>query len=203
MPVLVPKRRPKSSELQDTPQTARQASHANPLAKLYRVAATDQLARLEEDPALDSQEKLAALYEVFESVVGTINRLSSPAPSEAPELWAEKGARNNTAEDINSFIVRVYGTYKQRGMNMGHLLHLDPQAHRAWYDWRKLPKNKGKLPPLATRRQAADQAIAEAGGAVSLAGLAERLPEALRASLRLKGTISMRRHRAKSSGGPN
>ena len=198
--MLVPKRRSKSSKQQAALQAPEQAVLKKSLAKLYRVAAADQFARLEEDPTLDNQEKLAALYEVFESLVGTINRLSSPAPSKAPELWSERDKHHST-ENINDFILRVYKDYKPRGMTMGHLSRLDAQAYQGWHDWRKLPKNRNAAAPLLTKKQANDRALAQMGGSVSLAGMTEQLPHQVRDLLRLRYAASNRRRSSKKSDG--
>jgi hypothetical protein len=198
--VGVPKQTTKSSRSRGALDVGDPAGPTNALANLYRAAAVVQFARLEEDPTLSHQEKLLALYKVFESLVDVINRLSSPAPEKAPELWSERDSQSS--ENINDFILRVYSDYIPRGMTMAHLSHLDPQGHRAWYDWRKLPKNRGKITPLLTKKQANDQAIAEMGGLVSLASLMEQLPMALRKQLKLEHAVSMRRHRAKLPADP-
>lgn len=167
------------------------------LANLYRITIVDQLDHLENDPALNDDEKLTALYGAFQSLVGVINRLSSRAPAKAPELW--EGRDSGRKEDINSFMCRVYGPYRARGMTMAHLSRLDPHGYKAWYGWRKSPANRGADPPLPTRSQANDQALAQPGLNVSLADIAANLPLAIRERIRLYGTASNRRQRLKKA----
>jgi hypothetical protein len=170
---------------------------AEALKDLYRVAILDQLLRLEEDPVLGYKEKLGALDAVLKNLLGIIDRLSRPAPQAAPELWSGRPQKN--AEDIHAFISRVYAEHSKRGMTMADLMRLDPKAYRAWYDWRKLSRNRGVEPPLLRRSQATDQTLAKLGGNLSVAGIAKQLPPAVRDLLRLKGAVVMRRRRQAAS----
>jgi hypothetical protein len=197
----VPGKRINSSSPKGRQHASGGAHASQPLADLYRVAASEQLRRLEQEPTLNYDIKLTTLYSVLNDLIASIDRISRPAPEKAPELWAQRDPRST--EDVNSFIARIYGPYASRGMTMANLLHLDRQAYYSWYAWRRLAKNKDVPPPLITKYQATDQALAELGGSVSLAGLTEQLPAAIRNLIRLQRTAAKRRRTAKGLTGPS
>jgi hypothetical protein len=169
---------------------------ASKVAKLFRVALSEQLQRFEEDPALPHQEKLVTLNAVLADLMGVVDRLSRPAPERAPERWASRDAQKSN-EGIDAFIARVYASFVPRGMTMAHLRRTDPQAHRAWYDWHRLPENRGKPSPLPTTKQANDRALADLKGKVSPADLRADLPTVVRKRLRLQRMMESRRRRGK------
>jgi hypothetical protein len=185
---------------------SKEASHApdhqaagQGLANLYRVAIFDQILRLEDDPALSHDDKLTTLYQIFHNLVQVINRISSPAPEKAPELWGEKD-RRKSAENIDAFIRRVYSSYAAKGMTMAHLSRLDHHGYQAWYGWKKLPANRGSETPLPTRSLAHDLALANLEQKISLAEIARMLPEAIGDQYRLYRTAANRRSRHKNHG---
>jgi hypothetical protein len=190
------KRSAKSSNSKDTPRGSGEGSPARVVADLYRAAASQQFAHLEADQTISDEDKLATLYKVFENLVEVINRISSPAPEKAPELWIERDPRRG--EGIDTFIRRTYAPYILRGMTMADLSRLDLRAYHAWYQWRKLPSNRGAPTPMPTRVEANSEALAQMGGKVSLAGLAEKMPAAMRELIRLRGTAANRRRRSKA-----
>lgn len=188
----MPKRPSKSSKTEDTRKIgAGQSVLNNPLANLYRAAAADQLARLEEDPAIDDQEKLAALFDVLDNVTNVIDRLTRSAPEKAPELWKN---RPDKTEKIFDFIRRVYGQYIGR-IRKSDLRRLDFSLYKSLYYQKHKDETDVDLPTI---KEANDRLLAQLEGTVSLTDIRNEMPAVLRERLRLYRTVSSRKRRRDS-----
>lgn len=162
------------------------------LAGLYRSAAAHQFSRLEHDPALTHQEKLAILYEILNGLTEVIGRLSQTAPERAPELWLERADRS---EPVFDFIRRVYGPYIERGLRKVDLRRLDMPLYRAIFEWSRWNRGNPEV-VLPSHRQANDRLIAQLEGS-TLGDITNSLPPILRDRLKLYRTVSARKYQNK------
>lgn len=165
---------------------------SQPLANLYRVAAIDQFSRLEDDPALSHQDKLATLYVVLNNLVGVINRLSRTAPDRAPELFEY---RADELENAYDFTRRVYRDYLERGLSMPDIFSLDRKLYQAIHDRRRYYKDHSLR--LPRKRDVIDSLLARLGPDFSLSDIIESMPEIFRQQVTLYRTVSTRRRRSK------
>jgi hypothetical protein len=162
------------------------APSSKALANLYRIAAVDQLTRLEDDPALPDADKMLVLNQVVENACAIAERLSRTAPEKAPEFWRERADRS---ERIYDFIRRVYGPYIGR-IRRSDLRRLDFSLYQSLYYKRHKEEADLELP---TAKEANDRLLAQLEGNISLAGIRNSMPPLLRQRLRLYDALASRK----------
>jgi hypothetical protein len=126
------------------------------LSRSFRRTALDQLSRIAtavaEDPTLETNDKVAALYEAIDRIVCTIDEISKhkPIPDNVPswrtwdnevkEKIHKREPLNELEQSRNPFLfaARFYGD----GCPMAVIGRRDPQLKKSLYDWERQHGNK-------------------------------------------------------------